>query len=262
MTDAATDAPTPDLPPPPRPVTARARRRSWAELPVRTWAVLAAVVGAITLYLAVARVAAALGDRELIERGTLVEATVVELRGTSATSLRRDGRVDVTLSVPTPAAEPDGGPGDQPGGGAVTQFAATLPPAPGETIRAGQTVPVRVDPSNAARRTAETQGRPWAQELIGPILLAPVVLALAALAWAKRRGVIAAWRDGSPMVGTVTEVRQSPLAPRSRLVRYTVPGGRGTDAVLRPDRLGPVAPGDTLELVGRPGRAVLASLYR
>ena len=260
MTDDETADLLPDLPPPPRPLTRRGRRRSWAELPVRTWAVLAAVVAGITLYLTFVRVADALADRSLILGGTLVEATVVELRGTRSAMLSRDKPVEVLLSVPDPDAA-DG----------AAQFGGTLPAEPGRSVRVGDTVPVRVDPSNNARRTARTAPPPWAQELVVSLLLAPVVLLLIAVAWWRRRGVLAAWRGGPAFGATVSGVKKSPLAPRSRLVTYAATGGGGGGAggggggggsVLWPDRLGPVAAGDTIDLVGRPGRAVLATLYR
>src|SRR5262245_13966422 len=79
MSDQAVDAPV--LPQTPRPLTPRARRRSWAELPVRVWLILTITIALVTVYFTVTRVLEAREDRWLIEHGTPVNA-VFEAVGT------------------------------------------------------------------------------------------------------------------------------------------------------------------------------------
>src|SRR5262245_58918431 len=72
MSDQAVDAPV--LPQVPRPLTPRARQRSWAELPVRVWLILTITIALVTVYFMVTRIIEAREDRWLIEHGTAVKA--------------------------------------------------------------------------------------------------------------------------------------------------------------------------------------------
>src|SRR5205823_11674358 len=80
-TESQHDHPPVELPPPPRSLTARARRRSWAEAPVRIWALLAALLALVAAYILVTRVAGIWYDRWLILHGTPVQAKVDSANG-------------------------------------------------------------------------------------------------------------------------------------------------------------------------------------
>ena len=234
----------------PRPVTRRARRRSWNEQPVRVWVVMTAVVLIVAGYFTVQRVRVALDERDLIARGTLVNAKVIELVGSRAETASRETAVPVTLQYVGPKGQPQ-------------QWTGTLPVA-GGTVSRGDVIPIRVDPGVPDRWTARRRERPWTQELFVTLLLLPPLLILAAITWWRRRGVLRTWRRGTATRAAVVGVKQTALAPASKLVRYTVAGDKRVHSLLRPNRLGPVGDGDELELVADPsnaGRAVIASLY-
>ena len=241
---------TTELPPPPRPLSRRARRRSWGELPVRIWVVLTAVVVVVLVYLAAQRIGVAMEERGLMERGRRVQAKVEDLVGVRAASVSRDAPVTVILSYAGANGQPQ-------------LLRGELPVADGSISR-GDVIPIRVDPDIPDRWTGRESERPWTQELFVALLLVPPALLLAGITWWRRRRVLAVWRGGAPLRATVVDVKQSALAPASKRIGYRVAGGKRVHAVLRPNRLGPVSPGDELDLIAdpsNPGRAVIASLY-
>src|SRR5580700_5332855 len=71
------------VPPPPRAVTSVALQRSWAEMPVRVWVVMAIVLLVVIVYFTISRVVAGAGERAMILDGIAVTADVVQIAGTS-----------------------------------------------------------------------------------------------------------------------------------------------------------------------------------
>ncbi|HWP40153.1 MAG TPA: hypothetical protein VNL70_04460, partial [Tepidisphaeraceae bacterium] len=112
-----------------------------------------------------------------------------------------------------------------------------------------------------------TEPKSWAQELTGLGVLVPVLVVLAGVTIWKRHGVLRSWRMAPLAAGIVVETRQSAVAPRSRIVRFTLRDGpdRRVWSMLVPTS-GPIPEkGQTLWLIcppGSPDRAVLARLYQ
>src|SRR5690242_18967764 len=78
LTDVATKSES-SIPAPPRPLSARARRRSWVEGSVRVWLILAILVLVATFFFAQDQTLSSLQLRLLIDHGTVVNAKVSDM---------------------------------------------------------------------------------------------------------------------------------------------------------------------------------------
>jgi hypothetical protein len=137
---------------------------------------------------------------------------------------------------------------------------------PGAVIHPGDHIALRVDPSDPNNWTDRTEPRSWVVELSVVAILLPLVLLLLLVAFLQRARVLRIWRHGEETAATVVEIRQTALAPLSRLVRFTVNDGSSSRvcSVLVPVRAGVPGRGDAVTLVmprGVPQRAVMAKLY-
>jgi hypothetical protein len=244
-----------DLPQRPRAITPRARRRSWNEAAVRVWAILSVLVLLCTIYFTATRISTALHDRWLIEQGTRVQARVDAIdeskQATRAYNRRDIASVDLKYNAPN--------------GAPVLVMHVPLTPQPG-TLRVGDTIPIRIDPSDPQRWTDRTQPKSWLVELTAVWFLLPM-LALPVLAMFLRRyQMLKVWRTGEPAVAVVVDTKQSSIAPRSRVMRYALREGndRRVFATLAPNSMGELHAGDEVMMVhaaGNPGKAVIAELY-
>jgi 4-amino-4-deoxy-L-arabinose transferase-like glycosyltransferase len=245
----------PDIPPAPRQVTPIASRRAWGDLRVRFWWICAAVIAAMMLIFAIERISSSIGERRLIATGILVHAKVTGINESRRPgyTLPRNDSLDVQLSVDLPD-------------GQHIETKGVLPPAD-SVVRIGDYIDIRILPSDPSRWTDRTEMISWPAELFLPLVLLPIVCLLLVIAIIRRRQVLRIWRTGYMARGVVLEVKQSPIAPLSRLVRYTISDLRDKRVfgTLIPAREGIPEVGDTIPLVALPddsGRAVVAKLYR
>jgi hypothetical protein len=255
---AAPGHPTPEtappLTPPPRPLTARAQRRSWAEMPVRVWFILAVAILVVTIVFTISRVAEALNDRRLIEHGVDVTAKFTSVNGDPFPKRRfRNDAMPVSVVF------------DWKG----SPFKLDIPrleAKPGAYAMVGEDLKIKVDPEDPNRWTEETAPKPWWQELTVIGLLLPILAAMVAMVLIKRRSVLRTWRDGTLSQAVVVETHQSGAAPLSRVVRFSLVGqsDRRIFSTLIPAAAGIPAKGDTIWVIhppNRPSRAVVAALY-
>jgi hypothetical protein len=244
----------PDVPPVPRPLTPRARRRSWAELPVRVWLILSAVILIVTVVFTITRVSEAMNDRRLIEHGQDVVAKFTSVNGDPFPKRR-------PRNEPMPAAAVFDWQGKP--------FKLDIPrleAKPGAFAMVGEEFRIKVDPDDPSKWTEETIPRPWWQELTVIALLVPMLLALLIVAGIKRQGVLRVWRDGVLAEAAVVETHQSAAAPMSRVVRFTLVDqpDRRIFSTLTPAAAGIPGRGEKIWIVhpsNRPTRAVIAALY-
>lgn len=252
---AAVEAPPPEAP---RARTKPGARRSWGEMRVRVWWLCAAGLLVVTGYVVVSEAARALADRELVEKGVKVQATVTEI-----------DRGEGFITRENYSARPDEG----------GQFALkfTLPggqphtvrgrlKAQRDTVAVGDKLPLFVDRVQPNRWTDRREMN-WNEVFIGAYILTPAVALLAAVGVLKRMGVLKVWRHGEAVRATVVEVRNSPLAPLSRLVRMAQPDSRDARVFvgLIPVSSGVPEVGDSIWVVmppGKPGKAIVAKLYQ
>ena len=244
------------VPPPPRPLAPAARRRSWNERPVRLWLILTVAIALIDLYFAAYYANRALHERRLIERGTIVPATVevIDTYAQPNRSFTRDQPrvVKVRYTVGDRTYNPE----------------IEFPVKSGAVITVGNVVELRADPNDPTIITAQTRPRGWLASLAAPVLLAPLVAVLLLMTLWQRARVLGVWRAGEVADATVVDWHRSGIAPRSVVVRFTLddPEDRRVFSTLWPHSAGELSPGDVITLVvprgGDASRAVVAELYQ
>lgn len=242
-----------DLPPVPRPITSRAKRRSWAEAPVRTWVILALIVCGVTAYLYAQRARSAMNDRRLVMQGVPIKAkvnTVEENPRPGHSVVRRDGPlVNITYTAPDGSTQND---------------SARLTPLMEGSVETGGQLDIRVDPENPRRWTDRTKPRPWSAELSVPLLLTPFAFMSLLVLVIRRQAVLKVWETGEPVMASVTGSQQSAIAPRSRQLSYVLQTGGRVHTMLYPLSAGMLDEGDEVLMIAppnEPGRAIAAKLY-
>ena len=244
------------LPPPPRAITTRARRRAWGEAPVRVWGILTFLVAVSLLLLAAQNISEGLTERRLISDGKPVTATLKEVNGDGDPrhAVKMQGESgDRIVKVDYPGAPPDAEP-------------RQLESMSSNGLRPGDAVHIRVDPNDLSMWTDATEPQPWLARLAIVWMLLPALLLAIIMLLIRRRQILRIWREGQETYGTVIELRQSPIAPRSRVVRFTLgdPDDRRIFSTLFPNRAGEINKGDELLLLtleSNPSRAIVAELY-
>jgi hypothetical protein len=253
----STDTP-PAIPSPPRAITATARRRSWAEMSVRIWCVLAATLAVVIIYFTINQVIVGASERDLILHGIPVDAVAVQIGGTTNPDapFRRGetlaAKVRYTLPGETEAR--------------VVPGSLSIVDDPAAVIHPGDHLPLRVDRNDPTHWTDRTQPRSLLVEMSVVLILLPLLIFIFVIALLQRARILRIWRVGDVVDVTVIEIRQTALAPLSRQVRFSVSDGSNSRvcAVLVPTRAGIPNRGDAIALVmprGVPQRAVLAKLY-
>lgn len=242
------------IPPAPRALTPRGKKRSWAEAPVRLWLLLAIVVCGVTAYLFFDRIAVGLEERKLINNGAKVDAIVDEIEGQNRPGIRvaHSAAPHVKMRYTYEGVE--------------YPVDADLNRVLEGEVTVGRPLALRVDPKKPRIWTDRTEPRPWVGNLSMPLIFLPAaILTLIVLVW-KRIGVLKVWKIGEPALAHVVSLQQSALAPRSRLLRYAISGSedRRIFTMLYPVHSGIPQKGDELQLVAMPNdpsRAVVAKLY-
>ncbi|MGH7178467.1 MAG: hypothetical protein ACREJC_13900 [Tepidisphaeraceae bacterium] len=241
--------------PPPRPITAGARKRSWSEAPVRLWVVLSILVALITGYFVVTRTATGLRERRLIAHGVQVTAVVEAIDGFDLH--KRDFLRDQARMVRLHYDGPDG---------KRYKDEIVFPPEPDKKIHVDDRVTLRVDPDDPTIMTPLSTPEPWFQKLFVVLMLAPLLLILLLMVTFRRAGILKIWRDGVAAPAVVLGTDRVAIAPRSQLLRLTLRDGedRRIFTVLHPTATGTIEKGDEIWVVHADknvGRAVVARLY-
>lgn len=246
------------LPAPPRPITPVARARSWNEAPVRVWVILSVIVTGVLIYLATTRVQEGLRDRKLVRTGLEVRAQIVTIDDQNI-DLKRGLTFnrDVGRRIKVNFVAPDG---------SNRTLEEELPPQSGSRVSVGQFIQIRIDPENPNIATTRSEPRPWMLELSVVFMLLPVLGLTVLVVLMRRAGVLKVWRDGVEQVAVVVDGKQSAIAPRSRVLRYTLRDSDDTRVftLLYPTSAGMPQKDDELLVVAppsQPDRALAAALY-
>lgn len=236
---------------PPREVTARVRGRAWTEPRVRLWWALAVAVLGVVLYVVVSQTAGWWKERSLLTRGVEVQAVI-----TRATDRLND------ITVPDKKMPPDSTCElEFEWQGRKHQVRGQLPEHMnlGQHVVTGPDHPItlHVDPADPDNWTDRTTSPPLLRRMIAGVSVGlPIIAVLLLLALLKRRGVLNVWRTGPASGALVVSTGQTPLAPRSRVVRCTP--ADSTDkrvfTVYLPARAGVPARGDVVWVVRPPER--------
>jgi uncharacterized protein DUF3592 len=239
-------------PPPPRPITKSARRRSWAEPNVRSWLLMAALLFIIGLWWVGVRVYASWKDYSLIKNGIRVDAEILDVMGNP---LHKQYSPDLNYRFHMTWRMPDGKTltVDEP---LKAQRAALGP---------GMKVPLYVDPKNPNHWT-DRQEISWSEDTLVGICLLPIMLLLIGFAIFNRFKILQAWKNGHAIHGTIVEVKQSAAAPRSRVVRMVLSNyhDQRIFTTLVPTSRANYQQGDVVWLIipnTTPRWAILAELY-
>jgi hypothetical protein len=241
----------------PRPLTARVRRRSWAEAPVRTWMVLTLLIAASLGYLAITNILEGLSERRVIYNGVIASATIVEVNGDSdpRKAIATNGAVgDRTVKLKYRDAS-----------GKEIESERELQTSRHKGRHPRDILQIRYDPDKPEAWTDSTEPRPWFARLAIVWMLLPALLLAGIMMLIRRMQILRVWIEGVPMTGTVIDTRQSPIAPRSRVVRFTLDDDRRIFSTFVPISAGDVSRGGELMMLASPtdhSRAIVADLYQ
>jgi hypothetical protein len=126
-------------------------------------------------------------------------------------------------------------------------------------------IPLLVDPNDPSKWTDRVEIS-WLEDTMIGLLLLPTILLFLAIAIFNRYGVLSAWKNGHAIHASIVEIKQSPSAPRSRILRMVL--GHYHDqrifTTLIPARRARYQPGDVVWVVipsTTPRWAILAELY-
>ncbi|HEX8325387.1 MAG TPA: hypothetical protein VF595_15905 [Tepidisphaeraceae bacterium] len=234
-----------------RPITTAVRRRAWGELGVRPWTFLTLLLGVAALALAASRWGDWRHEKTVIETGTPVDGEVVYV----GRSLGREGNREEALHVALRYAPP--------GSSAPLEAWGDLPRSPGKSVSAKDVLRVRIDPNRPEYWTERTSAPPLALVMVTPLLSAGVALLCFLIAWAKRHSALTAYRTAGATRATVTSVRQSPLAPLSKIVGVTIDGSddRRVRDCYWPNRAGPIHPKQAIDVLVAKRRVFAQAAY-
>jgi len=201
---------------PPRMLTVTAARRAWMEPRVRFWWMSAIVLLGLGAAFTFEQSFAWYKLRSLVRDGLRVEAKIVEIEG-----FNRGGRLFPASSNVKLSYAVDG------------REYTYVGPLEGraEPVSVDETITLRVNPDDPENWTLRTETIPIGHYLIGGILMLPVTLVGLVAAFVQRVIVVRAWKNNPAFEMKVIDTRQSPLAPRSRLLRCT-PGKIGDLRVI------------------------------
>jgi hypothetical protein len=242
----------PPPPAPPRLLTRAATRRAWVEGRVRFWWSCAAVVLIVMTFIGVSQTLNWWRDRKLITQGVAVDAHIDEAMGSPmARVFVRDQPIRVKLSFPL-------------ADGTNQTVEGSLKP-PGPAVTATKNIRIHYDPADPTRWTDRDEVIPWTREMTVVLMFLPVTALLFAIALLRRWQVLRTWRDAPALPAIVVDSRHSPMAPRSRVLRYSLrDGDRRVCHTLYPTRTGVPERGETIWLIAKPDqpqRGILAKLY-
>lgn len=243
------------LPPVPRPITPRGRKRSWAEAPVRLWVLLSLIVCLVTAYLFYSRISESLKERNLIYNGTKVDAIIDEIEGQTTPGIKVPRSSAPNVKMHYKASD-----------GTDAKIEGNLTRVLEGDVVVGETLPIRIDPKDSRIWTDRTEPRGWLANLSMPLIFLPLAVVSLLILIIKRQGVLKIWKNGVPATASVVSLQHSGLAPSSRLLRYalTESEDRRVFTMLYPVQAGLPEKGDELQLIvapNDPSRAVVAKLY-
>ena len=225
---------------------------------MRVWVVLTILVGGSLGYLVASNFKDGLAERQMIRGGATADARIVDIDGD------RDPRKVVSMH------------------GSVADRTVRLiykdtngkeieSVRPLENVRyndahVGDIVAIHFDPQRPEAWTDRVDPQPWLARLFVVWMLLPALLIAIAMMLLRRSQILSIWTEGVPLTGTVIDIRQSAIAPRSRVVRFTLAesADRRVHSTFFPLAAGDIGKGDELIVLASPtnhARTIAAELY-
>ena len=247
---------SPQLQYPPRPIDAAARRCAWSEPRVRSWVLLAAVMGVVLAALLVRQYLRHRGESRLVTQGVPVGARVLAIDQDTTPGQQATAQPPQAIRIEYDA------------NGSRHEYFGYLPGFDtGVAIVGGDPLPIRFDPADPKQFTARLRSTPVFEPTSAVLLLAPGIVIVAAVALVRRRKLLATWKTGDLVTAVVLDAGNVAVAPSAR-------GARCTPADDRDSRLfhvyvprgadGPVSRGSVVSVIARAdgkGPAVAAAWF-
>jgi len=234
------------IPPPPRSLTSRIRRRAWGDPQARFWWTCCLVLCVVAAAFAVSGLRTWRREMKLITDGVVVDARIQAVTYVARKGASFDPSNPVRLQFSWHDRV------------YYTHDEHPLEEYP-HFVTVGDTVRVRVDPENPENWTALADALPLRDRVMGATLTLPAALAtLLAAVWRRTR-VLQIWKNGRVTPALVLNSSISALAPLGRAVRCT-PGEDGDARVFTVYASGHslCQPGDAIDVLARPAPAQLA----
>jgi hypothetical protein len=223
-------------------MTPAARRRSWTEPMVRFWLLATVALVGIGGWFVTAQIIDYRDERDLIQNGAAVTATVLDVNGDSHAKFLPASIYSCEMEFTWQGQQitVDGVPTS------LTGY-----------VTHGETVQLHIDPNRPTEWTDKTAPDPIAQRLIVGGVILPVVIAAGLAAWWMRRRVVRLWTHVEASAYSVVYVGTSALAPLSHTVRCVTVTGRDDTllTVYLPARFPRPKTGDVLWLLHPPGKS-------
>jgi hypothetical protein len=227
--------------PPPREMTSRVSMRIWFDPRVRFWVIVAGFLLLLFSYFSLLRILEWRQEWDLIRHGTLVTATV------GMEGIGRSGYVippgnPVTLSFNS--------------NGQAQQVSGNLE-GHASSVSTGETIQIRIDPNDPTRWTDMSEPRGLGGDMIGPLLLLPIVPIALLVAWLKRRRLILAWTGGPAEAAVVAGRHQTALAPMAHVIKCSFRDreDKRLFVVYLPRAFSKLKSGDVIWLLASPQKA-------
>ena len=244
------------LPPPPRPITAAARRRSWGEPAVRGWMLGAVVLLALAGHSIGSAISANADQQWLLNHGKSVEATIFASERGRVPGIPYPSDGSFTLLFNWQGAD----------GRVTPAMVQTSFPERHDSVISGSKITLYVDPADATHWTSKSASLHWWSGLTSGIVLTCLALLFIGIASLLRRQRLRWFEVGTVVDAVVVAVRTTPLAPLSQAVRCSDASGsvHRVTTVYLPRSAGLVRVGETMQLIcvpNRPERALPAAAY-
>lgn len=226
------------LPATPRPLTPKAARRLWAEPKIRFWWLSSLLILIWGLGLTIDRALEWRADNQLLDVGVPVKAVIWEAGGNLRNrplSANPESPIDAEFEYQ----------------GKKYKATGYLVAAEKHSFTAGETIEVRIDPSDPTRWTNRIERAVLVEKLVGAMLLVVAGVVCGVIGLIERLRYASVWKNGEMTLARVVEHRTLAIAPRSVAVRCLIRVGR-TDHLLNvyvPQAQATPAAGETVSLV-------------
>jgi hypothetical protein len=227
-------------------------------MPVRIWCVLAITLAIVIVYFTVSQVVAGAAERAMILDGIPVTADVIQIMGTTnpQVAFHRNETLGAKVRYTIPGEQTP----------RLVSGPLSILGQGDAVIHPGDQIALRIDRDDPTHWTDRTEPRSWIVELSVAMVLLPLLALILLIAVLQRARILRIWQNGEETLASIVDIRQTALAPRSRLLRFTLADGSSARvcSVLLPTRAGVPRQGETVVLVmpkGVPERAVVAKLY-